>query len=83
MTAPLHQPDRRASNPEAGPVSSPQIDLEVRRLAVLGAHRVQAARLRREARRARELTTLLRQRPDLDDLCTYAEFAVTSLRWCV
>jgi len=42
-----------------------------------------AAAQRRAAARARDLTVLLRERPDLVGVHQPADFAVDSVRWCV
>ena len=42
-----------------------------------------AARERREAARARDLTALLAQRPDLAGVHLPADFTAEALRWCV
>ena len=43
----------------------------------------QAARQRREAARARDLTALLKQRPDLAGVHLPADFTAETVRWCV
>ncbi len=41
-----------------------------------------AARQRREAARARDLTALLQQRPDLAGVHPLADFYAEAVRWC-
>jgi len=45
--------------------------------------RAAAAQQRRSAARARDLTALLRERPELAGVHAPADFAVDALRWCV
>lgn len=42
-----------------------------------------AAQQRRAAARTRDLTALLRERPDLAGVHAPADFAVDAVRWCV
>lgn len=44
--------------------------------------RLAAAAQRRAAARARDLTALLRERPDLAGVHAPADFAVDAVRWC-
>ncbi len=44
--------------------------------------RLAAAQQRRAAARARDLTALLRERPDLAGVHAPADFAVEAIRWC-
>jgi hypothetical protein len=44
--------------------------------------RVAVAQQRRAAARARDLTTLLRERPDLAGVHAPADLAVEAVRWC-
>jgi hypothetical protein len=44
--------------------------------------RLAAAAQRRAAARARDLTALLRDRPDLAGVHAPADFAVDAVRWC-
>lgn len=44
--------------------------------------RAAAAAQRRATARTRDLTTLLRQRPDLAGVHDPADFAVEAVRWC-
>jgi hypothetical protein len=55
----------------------------VTHLGAVRSDRITAERQRREAAHIRELTTLLRDRPDLDGVLAYADFTLMSLRWCV
>jgi hypothetical protein len=73
-TAALHQP----SLPDR-----PRRDAEVTDLDKVRADRLVAAQQRREAARIRDLTALLRDRPDLVGAHAPADFAVDSVRWCV
>jgi hypothetical protein len=45
--------------------------------------RLTAAKQRRAAARTRDLSALLRDRPDLAGVHAPADFAVDALRWCV
>jgi hypothetical protein len=47
-----------------------------------GNERLAAAAQRRAAARARDLTALLRDRPDLAGVHAPADFAVDAVRWC-
>ena len=47
------------------------------------AERAANAQQRRVAARTRDLTALLRDRPDLEGVHAPADFAVDGLRWCV
>jgi hypothetical protein len=44
--------------------------------------RLTAAQQRRAAARARDLTALLRERPELSGVHAPADFAVDAVRWC-
>jgi hypothetical protein len=44
--------------------------------------RLTAAQQRRAAARSRDLTALLRERPDLAGVYAPADFAVDAVRWC-
>jgi hypothetical protein len=46
------------------------------------AERLTAAQQRRAAARTRDLTALLRERPDLAGVHAPADFAVDAVRWC-
>jgi hypothetical protein len=56
---------------------------EVTDLDKVRAERLAAAQQRRAAARTRDLTALLRERPDLAGVHAPADFAVDALRWCV
>ena len=47
------------------------------------AERAASAQQRRAAARTRDLTALLRDRPDLQGVHAPADFAVDAVRWCV
>lgn len=56
---------------------------EVTDLETVRAVRAAAAQQRRAAARSRDLTALLRDRPDLAGVHAPADFAVDALRWCI
>lgn len=58
-------------------------DAEVTDLEQVRAERLASAQQRRSAARTRDLTALLRERPDLAGVHAPADFAVDSVRWCV
>jgi len=58
-------------------------DADVTDLEKVRADRLAAAQQRRAAARSRDLTALLRDRPDLAGVHAPADFAVDSVRWCV
>jgi hypothetical protein len=58
-------------------------DADVTDLEKVRADRLTAAQQRRAAARSRDLTALLRDRPDLAGVHAPADFAVDSVRWCV
>jgi hypothetical protein len=58
-------------------------DAEITDLEKVRADRLSAGRQRRAAARTRDLTALLRDRPDLAGVHAPADFAVDALRWCV
>jgi hypothetical protein len=58
--------------------SAPVTDLEKVRI-----DRLTAAKQRRAAARTRDLSALLRDRPDLAGVHAPADFAVDAVRWCV
>lgn len=58
-------------------------DAEVTDLDSVRADRRADAQRRRVAARARDLTALFRDRPDLAGVHAPADFTVDSLRWCV
>ena len=67
-----------AASPFPGRRDTPVTDLEKVR-----AERLATAQQRRAAARTRDLTALLRDRPDLEGVHAPADFAVDALRWCV
>jgi hypothetical protein len=79
MTASMHEPqtlqepDRRRHTRDARVT-----DLEMVRI-----DRHTTAQQRREAARSRDLTALLRERPDLTGVHAPADLAVDAVRWCV
>ena len=58
-------------------------EAEVTDLELVRAVRAAAAQQRRAAARSRDLTALLRDRPDLSGVHAPADFAVDALRWCI
>jgi hypothetical protein len=58
-------------------------DAEITDLETVRAIRASAAKQRRRAARSRDLTTLLRDRPDLVGVHAPADLAVDAVRWCV
>jgi hypothetical protein len=71
-------PRRAEAIPAAGRRDAHVTDIEKVR-----ADRLAAAQQRRAAARTRDLTVLLRDRPDLEGVHAPADFAVHALRWCV
>jgi hypothetical protein len=61
----------------------PGRDADVTDLDKVRADRLAAAQQRRAAARTRDLTALLRERPDLVGVHAPADFTVECLRWCV
>jgi hypothetical protein len=61
----------------------PHQDAEITDLEKVRADRLTAGQQRRAAARTRDLTALLRERPDLAGVHAPADFAVDALRWCV
>jgi hypothetical protein len=55
---------------------------DVRTVELDRAERLTAAQQRRAAARTRDLTALLRERPDLAGVHAPADFAVDAVRWC-
>jgi hypothetical protein len=56
--------------------------VDARSLDLDRADRLTAAQQRRAAARTRDLTALLRERPDLAGVHPPADFAVDAVRWC-
>ncbi len=61
----------------------PERDAEVTDLEKVRTDRRTSGQQRRAAARTRDLTALLRERPDLAGVHAPADFAVDSVRWCV
>ena len=59
------------------------LEAEVTDLETVRAVRAASAQQRRAAARSRDLTALLRDRPDLAGVHAPADFAVDALRWCI
>lgn len=77
MTASMHEPEGlRAPARHAR-------DAEVTDLDRVRAIRAASTQERRRAARSRDLTALLRDRPDLFGVHAPADFAVDGVRWCV
>jgi len=62
---------------------APQHHADVTDLDWVRAERAASAQQRRSAARTRDLTALLRERPDLQGVYAPADFAVDAVRWCV
>jgi hypothetical protein len=79
MTASMHE-----NHALHAPARSPRTrDAEVTDLDLVRAVRAASAQERRRAARSRDLTALLRDRPDLSGVHAPADVAVESVRWCV
>jgi hypothetical protein len=61
----------------------PREDASVTDIEKVRIDRLTAAKQRRAAARSRDLSALLRDRPDLAGVHAPADFAVDALRWCV
>jgi hypothetical protein len=61
----------------------PREDARVTDMEKVRIDRLTAAKQRRAAARTRDLSALLRDRPDLAGVHAPADFAVEALRWCV
>jgi hypothetical protein len=61
----------------------PDTDAEVTDLEKVRTDRLTSGQQRRAAARTRDLTALLRERPDLAGVHPPADFAVDAVRWCV
>jgi len=64
-------------------VELPCTGAQVTDLDVVRSVRAASAQQRRSAARSRDLTALLRDRPDLVGVHAPADFAVDGVRWCV
>ncbi len=62
---------------------APRGTAEVTDLEAVRADRAANAQQRRAAARTRDLTALLRDRPDLAGVHAPADFTVDAVRWCV
>ncbi len=79
MTASLQE-----THPSHAHAGSPEHrDAEVTDLELVRAIRAASRQERRRAARSRDLTALLRDRPDLSGVYAPADFAADSVRWCV
>jgi hypothetical protein len=78
MTASMHE-----TQPLRQPRGLPRHEARVTDLETVRTDRLTTAQQRREAARSRDLTALLRDRPDLAGVHAPADFAVDSVRWCV
>jgi hypothetical protein len=86
MTASIDETTAVAARDGSRTISRPPIphrDAEITDLETVRANRLTAAQQRRAAARTRDLTALLRERPDLAGVHAPADFAVDALRWCV
>ena len=78
MTASIHE--TTAARPDARPRDR---HAAITDLETVRAIRASAAKQRRRAARSRDLTALLRDRPDLVGVHAPADLAVDAVRWCV
>lgn len=78
MTASIQE-----THPSHAHARSPQGRAEVTDLELVRAIRAASRQERRRAARSRDLTALLRDRPDLSGVHAPADFAVDAVRWCV
>jgi hypothetical protein len=83
MTASTHETSPMTSASDATVTAMPRRAAPITDLDLVRADRRAAAQQRRAAARTRDLTTLLRDRPDLAGVHAPADFAVDALRWCV
>jgi hypothetical protein len=85
MTASIHETIDR--NPASSPLRSttpvPDKGEKVTDLDTVRTDRLTSAQQRRAAAHTRDLTALLRERPDLAGVHAPADFTVDSVRWCV
>jgi hypothetical protein len=72
-----------ATRHDPGLRTRPHQDADVTDLDRVRVDRLAAARQRRAAAHTRDLTALLRERPDLVGVHPPADFTVDSLPWCV
>jgi hypothetical protein len=83
MTASTHETSLMTSASDATVTAMPRGTARITDLDLVRADRQAAAQQRRAAARTRDLTALLRDRPDLAGVHAPADFAVDALRWCV
>jgi hypothetical protein len=83
MTASIDESTTMTTAPHHALRAVPHRDAEVTDLDKVRADRLTAAQQRRAAARTRDLTALLRDRPDLAGVHAPADFAVDAARWCV
>jgi hypothetical protein len=84
MTASMHETQLPVRHePSHHPRQQPGHEARVTDLEMVRADRLTTAQQRREAARSRDLTALLRDRPDLAGVHAPADFAADSVRWCV
>lgn len=76
MTATIDETDSRTTDQIAGTTVTSRVDVDKVR-----GERLVAAAQRRAAARTRDLTALLRERPDLAGVHAPADFAVDAVRW--
>jgi hypothetical protein len=76
-TAATREPARRSATTSSMTLVDASYDAEKAK-----AERLAAAAQRRAAARTRDLTALLRDRPDLAGVHAPADFAVDAVRWC-
>lgn len=76
MTATIDETDSRTTDQIAGTTVTSHVDVDKVR-----GERLVAAAQRRAAARTRDLTALLRERPDLAGVHAPADFAVDAVRW--
>lgn len=78
MTASIHETDDLRTDRRLQDRDAEVTDLETVRTT-----RVTAAQQRRRAARSRDLTALLRDRPDLVGVHAPADMAADAVRWCI
>lgn len=84
MTASIDETSSTSLQPPGARLHAvPSRGAEVTDLDKVRADRLTTAQQRRAAAWTRDLTALLRERPDLVGVHAPADFAVEALRWCV
>jgi hypothetical protein len=84
MTASIDETiDRAVARPRRVGGALPDQGAEVTDLERVRTDRLTSGQQRRAAARTRDLTALLRERPDLAGVHAPADFAVDAVRWCV